>query len=305
MIDEIGKQVGLDIIDISIPVVAKSDRDKNWKVLDRSAQVLEVHILDNITEDQLNSDDGPESVAHLVSIFLPMPSGRGNDTILNQLQFIVDNEQLLRSFIQGIPRASEILSEREEVIERQGDTKRKLQETGSFILSARKKGGIYSAMKLLAQTEEWLLKHRKFKQEDKLSKTEDEYQSSKGLREKLSNQFDCKGLAVILGKVFETRGWNIRFLVIEYPEHPTVLLSRGERIYMIDFNSSGPYYQSKVNVKRIVDHRVVERSISLGRVNAIKKGFITEDSEWPLSLNQDSFEKFDTWFIENVKGNKE
>lgn len=236
-----------------------------------------------------------KNIVDQVGNCLPIESGAGHATIQEQLIYWAQHQQLFRTAQTKHLSAVDLITSRHAIISQLWDKEQQ-------IIDIHK-----------SQIPYWLGGFRKKRLESEiqtlkanLASSDNEFVSNKQLYKEITSQIDCKLPTVVAGKILEKMGWGVSLVCANYPEHPSLLTSKvgpdGLPVQLlIDFNSS----RKTICSEPIIRDEQVQRFINFGRTNAIKLGFITEQDPWPLPFNEESFSKFDKWFVDHVEKGRE
>lgn len=130
-----------------------------------------------------------------------------------------------------------------------------------------------------------------------LKETEPNFYEDRDLRASISSRIDCKLPTIVAGHILREIGWNVHLASFNHPEHPFLFASASysdgsENTYAIGFNSTLSRFKSDPTITSIGDAH-----ISASKKLAIGLGFISDNNPWPLPFNEESFQKYDDWFI--------
>lgn len=241
-----------------------------------------------------------QKVVDQVSCCLPIEGGEGNGSIYEQLEFWRANQDLFTKFHDRRQSAADLVDSRQAIIEKKNENVALLEDI-QFKKFMRGKKSQYSEEEVRAMQK---LNDAIRRRKESLNKTETQFNEDRELQKSISSRIDCKLPAVSTGFILKELGWNVSLSSFNYPEHPFLIASKtdikGEtEMYSIGFNSTPSVFKSDPTVTKINNlHLEASRNLS------IRNGFISINDTWPLPFNEDTFQRFDNWYINNVRNKK-
>jgi hypothetical protein len=257
--------------------------------------------LDKTGNEIPNQEQLVNTVANQVGNHLPI-GYIGNATLADELVFWETHQELFNAFINRRQSAAELMKSRIPVAAQKinDDENLRLIKLNIKLLRSEDGGDIDNYSQLLAELlsgkKQISRRHNKLK--SILRKTEETFQTDQQLLKSIVFGIDCKLPTVVTGYIFQKLGWNVQLLCANYPEHPTLLISRNQadntqQQFLIDFVSTPSKYRSEPNIEEVKN----PRQISGIKYQAMKVGFITEQDPWPLPFTEETFKKFDDWYV--------
>jgi hypothetical protein len=257
-------------------------------------------------KDGHNAMDDINVVVNRVADCLPIEGGYGHASITEQLDFWSENRQLFDTARGGRQSAADLIDSREKIIGEIHSCKGRLRnaeydeiliKTNGFlstILNSKK----LANLKLRGEA----LKKEIAEREPELRKTDIEFETNKQLLGGITSKIDCKLPAIVTGEILKDLEWEVSLLCFDHPEHPSLLASKTnpdgtQTKLLIDYDSTPSKFRSSPNIRSVTNQRYITGS----RYAAEQKGFISKDDSWPLPFNEETFERFDNWYVDHVR----